>query len=109
MTMFKFFTTTTWTWFVSPYFFLHSFKGFRFRLSAYTFCGCPCCSAYGRAYLHHLVKAQEMLGPILLTLHNLHYYQQLMAGIRGAIEGDRLDDFAEDFRRQQVLGDLPPL
>jgi queuine tRNA-ribosyltransferase len=72
-------------------------------------CGCPCCSAYGRAYLHHLVKAQEMLGPILLTLHNLHYYQQLMVGIRGAIEGDALDDFAEDFRRQQALGDLPPL
>ncbi len=72
-------------------------------------CGCPCCSAYGRAYLHHLVKAREMLGPILLTLHNLHYYQQLMAGIRGAIESDALDDFAEDFRRQQALGDLPPL
>jgi queuine tRNA-ribosyltransferase len=72
-------------------------------------CGCPCCSAYGRAYLHHLVKAQEMLGPILLTLHNLHYYQEFMAGIRVAIEGNRLEDFAEDFRRQQVLGDLPPL
>jgi queuine tRNA-ribosyltransferase len=50
-----------------------------------------------------------MLGPILLTLHNLHYYQELMAGIRGAIEGDALDTFAEDFRRQQVLGDLPAL
>jgi queuine tRNA-ribosyltransferase len=57
-------------------------------------CGCPCCSRYSRAYLHHLFNANEMLGPLLLTLHNLYYYQQLMKDIRAAIEGGTLDDFA---------------
>lgn len=45
-------------------------------------CACPCCTKYSRAYLHHLFKADEMLGPILMTWHNLHYYQQLMETIR---------------------------
>jgi queuine tRNA-ribosyltransferase len=49
-------------------------------------CGCPACRDHGRAYLHHLVKANEILGAMLLTWHNLHFYQSLMAEIRGAIE-----------------------
>ncbi|HMB77856.1 MAG TPA: tRNA guanosine(34) transglycosylase Tgt [Kiloniellaceae bacterium] len=72
-------------------------------------CACPCCRGYSRAYLHHLEKAREMLGPILLTLHNLHYYQELMAGIRGAIEQGGLAAFAAAFEEQQAAGDLAPL
>ncbi|WP_340118460.1 tRNA guanosine(34) transglycosylase Tgt [Pelagibius sp. 7325] len=72
-------------------------------------CPCPTCADYSRAYMHHLFKAKEMLGPILLTRHNLHYYQQIMAGLRAAIEGGRLEDFVADFERQQAEGDIAPL
>lgn len=60
-------------------------------------CPCPACTQYSRAYLHHLFKADEMLGPILLTWHNLTFYQQLMQGLRDAIEAKRLAAFAEVF------------
>ena len=69
----------------------------------------PALGAYSRAYLHHLFKAGEMLGPILLTLHNLAYYQELMAGLRKAIEARSLEAFVADFERQQAQGDLEPL
>ncbi|NQW08352.1 MAG: tRNA guanosine(34) transglycosylase Tgt [Alphaproteobacteria bacterium] len=72
-------------------------------------CACPACTGYSRAYLHHLTKAGEILGPMLLTWHNLHYYQELMAGLRSAIEAGRLADFAAGFHAQQAAGDLPPL
>lgn len=72
-------------------------------------CSCMTCRNYSRAYVNHLVRANEMLGPILLTIHNLHYYQELMAGLRSAIDAGSLDDFAADFARQQAEGDLPPL
>ncbi len=72
-------------------------------------CACPACASYSRAYLQHLVRSGEMLGAILLTLHNLHYYQDLMAGLRTAIEAGSLDHFAETFEREQADGDLPPL
>ncbi len=72
-------------------------------------CPCPSCRDYSRAYLHHLFKAKEMLGPILLTRHNLHYYQQLMAGLRGAIAAGRLEDYIADFEREQGEGDIPAL
>jgi len=72
-------------------------------------CPCPTCADYSRAYLHHLFKAKEMLGPILLTRHNLHYYQQVMAGLRQAIEESRLEDFVADFERQEAEGDIPAL
>jgi queuine tRNA-ribosyltransferase len=72
-------------------------------------CPCPTCRDYSRAYLHHLFRAGEMLGPILLTIHNLSYYQELMAGLRQAIEAGRLEAFAADFERQQAEGDLPAL
>ena len=60
-------------------------------------CGCTACTGYSRAYLHHLVGAQEILAPMLLSLHNLTFYQDLMAGLREAISKGRLDDFAADF------------
>jgi len=72
-------------------------------------CACPTCRDYSRAYLHYLFKAGEMLGPILLTLHNLSYYQELMAALRKPIEDGELDDFAAAFKKQQAEGDLPAL
>ncbi len=64
-------------------------------------CTCRCCAHYSRAYLHHLFKAEEMLGPILLTWHNLQYYQSLMSGIRAAIDAGKLQEFAADFLERQ--------
>jgi queuine tRNA-ribosyltransferase len=63
-------------------------------------CGCPACRNYSRAYLHHLFKAEEILGLMLLTRHNLTYYQDLMTGLRGAIEAGRLDDHIKDVMRR---------
>jgi len=53
-------------------------------------CGCTACTRHSRAYLHHLFRANEMLGPMLLTAHNLTYYQSLMQGMRAAIPEGRL-------------------
>ena len=61
-------------------------------------CGCPVCSTWSRAYVHHLIRAGEILGAMLMTEHNLSFYQQLMAGLRSAIEEGRLRAFADDFR-----------
>ncbi|HQT76194.1 MAG TPA: tRNA guanosine(34) transglycosylase Tgt, partial [Rhodopila sp.] len=61
-------------------------------------CTCPACTKHSRAYLHHLFKAEEMLGPMLLTWHNLTYYQSLMSGIRAAIEGRQFAAFAATTR-----------
>jgi queuine tRNA-ribosyltransferase len=58
-------------------------------------CPCPTCAHHSRAYVHHLFRAGEMLGPILLTRHNLHFYQQLMADLRAAIAGGKLRHFAD--------------
>ena len=57
-------------------------------------CGCPVCARHSRAYLRHLFQAREILGATLATIHNLHYYQELMAGIRLALEEDRFPAFA---------------
>lgn len=67
-------------------------------------CPCPTCAKHSRAYVHHLFRADEMLGPILLTRHNLHYYQALMAGLRRAIEGGGLQDFVGAFTAEQAKG-----
>lgn len=72
-------------------------------------CACPTCRDHSRAYVHHLFRADEMLGPILLTRHNLYYYQELMAGLRAAIDARTFADFAADFAREQAAGDLPIL
>ena len=68
-------------------------------------CGCPACRGHGRAYLHHLVKAGEILGAMLLTWHNLHYYQELMAGLRAAVGDGRLAAFAAAADRGWRAGD----
>ena len=72
-------------------------------------CRCPACQGYSRAYLHHLFRCEEMLGPILLTWHNLTYYQDLMQGMRSAITAGTFAAFQADFQTQQALGDIPPL
>jgi len=61
-------------------------------------CGCPACSRHSRAYLHHLFRCQEMLGPILLTWHNITYYQDLMRGIRGSIRTGEFSAYAARIR-----------
>lgn len=60
-------------------------------------CDCYTCKNYSRAYLHHLDRTGEMLGPRLNTIHNLHYYQALMSGLRAAIEAGTLTSFVQDF------------
>ena len=72
-------------------------------------CPCPACTGHSRAYLHHLHRAGEMLGGVLLSWHNLQYYQRLMAGLRDAIERDALDAFAAAFRAGWASGDIEPL
>jgi queuine tRNA-ribosyltransferase len=61
-------------------------------------CTCPACTRHSRAYLRHLFNANEMLGPMLLTWHNLSYYQRLMHGMRTAITDHRLDAYATAIR-----------
>jgi queuine tRNA-ribosyltransferase len=61
-------------------------------------CACPVCATWTRAYIHHLVRSGEILGAMLMTEHNVSFYQQLMAGLRSAIAEGRLKDFAADFR-----------
>ena len=72
-------------------------------------CSCPACKKFSRAYLHHLFKADEIQGLMLLTWHNLQHYQDLMAGLRSAIDSGLLDDFAAGFAEEQARGDIPPL
>ncbi len=72
-------------------------------------CECPACKNYSRAYLHHLLRAKEILGSVLMTWHNLHYYQDLMAGMRAAIDAGELADFALEFHEAQAQGDIDPL
>jgi queuine tRNA-ribosyltransferase len=61
---------------------------------------CPAARDYSRAYLHHLVKSGEILGMMLLTWNNLAYYQELMAGLREAIAGNRLAEFREQVKAE---------
>lgn len=72
-------------------------------------CACYTCRRYSRAYIHHLLKCDEMLGPMLLTRHNLHYYQELMAGLRQAIDVGKLKEFSLYFNNQYVEGDMEAL
>jgi len=67
-------------------------------------CGCPTCGQYSRAYLRHLDRCNEMLGARLMTLHNLWFYQDLMRGLRTAIESDRLQSFADEWIACMALG-----
>ncbi|MEM6933423.1 MAG: tRNA guanosine(34) transglycosylase Tgt [Pseudomonadota bacterium] len=72
-------------------------------------CTCPACSNYSRAYLHHVHKSQEIISSMLMTWHNLHYYQELMAGMRRAIEAGRFEAFEESFRVNRAAGDIAPI
>ncbi|MGB0496243.1 MAG: tRNA guanosine(34) transglycosylase Tgt [Kangiellaceae bacterium] len=60
-------------------------------------CGCYTCRNYSRAYLHHLDKCGEMFGAELATIHNLHYYQDLMKGLRDSLETGTFDEFVQEF------------
>ena len=72
-------------------------------------CQCPACTGHSRAYLHHLTKAEEILGAMLLTWHNVHYYQELMAGLRSAIAAGQFADFQTSFEAARTAGDLAPI
>ncbi len=72
-------------------------------------CTCPACRSYSRAYLHHVFRAQEMISGMLLTWHNLHYYQELMAGMRAAIANGAFAAFEAEFHATRALGDIEQL
>lgn len=72
-------------------------------------CACPACRNYSRAYLHHVFRAQEMISGMLLTWHNLQYYQDIMAGMREAIAAGRFEAWEKDFHDGRAEGDIPPL
>lgn len=72
-------------------------------------CTCPACRTYSRAYLHHVFKAQEIIASMLLTWHNLHYYQELMQGLRDAIGAGELAAFVAGFHALRAGGDIEPL
>ena len=65
-------------------------------------CTCPVCKTYSRAYLHHLVRSKEILGAMLMTEHNISYYQSLMAGMREAIAVGVFATFASNFRKRYL-------
>lgn len=69
-------------------------------------CRCPACTGYSRAYLHHLFKAGEMLGPMLLTWHNLTFYQDVMAALRQGIENGRFEETAAAWEAEMRQGDI---
>lgn len=67
-------------------------------------CTCPTCKTYSRAYLHHLIRSGEILGAMLLTEHNISFYQQLMQSMRDAIAESRFAAFAKQFREDYFQG-----
>jgi queuine tRNA-ribosyltransferase len=71
-------------------------------------CECPACRNYSRGYLHHVIKSDEIIGSMLLTWHNLKYYQDLMAGMRAAIGAGALAVFVADFHKGRAAGDIEP-
>jgi queuine tRNA-ribosyltransferase len=72
-------------------------------------CSCPVCSVWSRAYLHHLVRAGEILGAMLMTEHNVSFYQQLMQALRDAISEQRLSAFAVGFRDRYTASREPAM
>jgi len=72
-------------------------------------CSCPACSKYSRAYLHHVFRAQEIISSMLLTWHNLHYYQELMAAMRAAIAAGDFAGFEAGFHAERAMGDIDPI
>ncbi|MDE4134212.1 tRNA guanosine(34) transglycosylase Tgt [Phaeobacter sp. QD34_3] len=72
-------------------------------------CSCPACSHYSRAYLHHVFRANEMISGMLLTWHNLHYFQEIMAAMREAIAAGTFDAWQAEFHAQRAEGDIEPI
>jgi queuine tRNA-ribosyltransferase len=72
-------------------------------------CPCPACRSYSRAYLHHLIRSEEILGPMLLTWHNIQRYQDLMRDLRAAIAEGRVTEFAARAAAAEAQGDIAPL
>jgi len=72
-------------------------------------CTCPACRSYSRAYLHHVFRSQEIISSMLLTWHNLHYYQELMGDMRAAIGQGRFAAFEAQFHADRAEGDIERL
>ena len=72
-------------------------------------CACPACRNYSRAYLHHVFKSQEIISSMLLTWHNLHYFQEIMQGMRDAISAGQFDSWERNFHETRALGDIEPI
>lgn len=72
-------------------------------------CSCPACSNYSRAYLHHVFRSNEMISGMLLTWHNLHYFQEIMQGMRDAIAAGTFEAWQAEFHAQRAQGDIEPL
>ncbi|KNX41901.1 Queuine tRNA-ribosyltransferase [Roseovarius tolerans] len=72
-------------------------------------CSCPACRNYSRAYLHHVFRSQEMISGMLLTWHNLHYYQEIMAGMRAAIAARQFAAWEAAFHALRAEGDIEPV
>ncbi len=72
-------------------------------------CTCPACSSYSRAYLHHVFRSNEMISGMLLTWHNLHYFQEIMLGMRDAISQGTFADWQSQFHALREQGDIEPL
>ncbi len=72
-------------------------------------CTCPACQGYSRAYLHHVFRSQEIISSMLLTWHNLHYFQQIMQQMRGAIAAGRFETWQGEFHSMRAEGDIEPL
>jgi len=72
-------------------------------------CTCPACRGYSRAYLHHVFRSQEIISSMLLTWHNLHYYQEFMHGMRDAIAAGSFDAWQASFHESRAIGDIEPI
>jgi queuine tRNA-ribosyltransferase len=72
-------------------------------------CGCPACTGYSRAYLHHVFRSHEIISSMLLTWHNLRYYQDLMAGMRAAIAAGTFTQWQAEFHAAREIGDIEPI
>lgn len=69
-------------------------------------CTCPACAKYSRAYLHHVFRSHEMISGMLLTWHNLHYFQEIMQGMRDAIGSGTFAAWEADFHERRAQGDI---
>ena len=72
-------------------------------------CTCPACQNYSRAYLHHVFRSNEMISGMLLTWHNLHYFQQIMQEMRDAIAAGTFAQWEAEFHAMRAQGDIDPL